>query len=223
MNITGSDGSRADGEMLALLHAAADREASDVHLVAGHPVTYRVHGRLEPVGSALGTDELRGMVESIVPERIRGRLGEGKNFDFSVSLEHEGKPCRFRANVYLAQAQWCASLRHVPNDIPSFEWMDFPKALAQRLISHTNGLVIITGVTGSGKSTTLAALINLLNEQGGYRPAAGPGRLADRRDSGSGYGPDGAQRRGDRASDSDHPAHQGRQRRGDALRRPLPA
>ena len=169
MKTTGNDGCRADAEMLALLHAAADREASDVHLVAGYPVTYRVHGRLEPVGDTLEADELRGMVESIIPERIRGRLGEDKNFDFSVALEHKGKPCRFRANVYLAQGQWCASLRHVPNEIPSFEWMNFPKALAQRLISHTNGLVIITGVTGSGKSTSLAALINLLNEQGGYR------------------------------------------------------
>lgn len=157
------------GDMMALLHAAADREASDVHLVVGHPVTYRVHGRLEPVGETIAPGELRHMIDSIIPERIQGRLDEGKNFDFSVSVEHKGEPCRFRANVYLAQSQWCACLRHVPNEIPSFEWMGFPKALAQRLISHTNGLIIITGVTGSGKSTTLAALINLLNEEGGYR------------------------------------------------------
>ena len=59
--------------ILALLHAAADREASDVHLVAGHAVTYRVHGRLEPVGDALAPDELRGMIESILPERMAAR------------------------------------------------------------------------------------------------------------------------------------------------------
>lgn len=162
--------------ILALLHAAADREASDVHLVPGHAVTYRVHGRLEPVGDALAPDELRGMIESILPERMatRGLISShsanaAKNLDFSISLEHKGQPCRFRANVYLAQGQWCSCLRHVPNEIPSFEWMGFPPALAQRLIAHTNGLVIITGVTGSGKSTTLAALINLLNEAGGHR------------------------------------------------------
>ena len=156
-------------EMLGLLHAAADREASDMHLVSGHPVTYRVHGRLEPVGETLDPDQLRGMVEAILPQRLIGRLDEAKNFDFSVAVEHKGQPCRFRANVYLAQGQWCASLRHVPNEIPPFEWMGFPEGLAQRLIAHTNGLVIITGVTGSGKSTTLAALIDLLNKAGGYR------------------------------------------------------
>ncbi len=160
----------------ALLHAAADREASDVHLVPGHPVTYRVHGRLEPVGEALSADQLRGMIESILPERVAARglvsshsSDATKDFDFSVALEHKGQSCRFRANVYLAQGQWCACLRHVPDEIPPFEWMGFPQALAQRLIAHTNGLVIITGVTGSGKSTTLAALINLLNQTGGHR------------------------------------------------------
>lgn len=157
------------GEMLPLLRAAADREASDLHLVPAYPVTYRVHGQLEPVGNPLKADQLRGMVESIMPKRLIGRLDEAKNFDFSVSVEHKGEPCRFRANVYLAQGQWCASMRHVPNEIPSFEWMSFPEGLARRLVSHANGLVIITGVTGSGKSTTLAALVNLLNRDGGYR------------------------------------------------------
>jgi twitching motility protein PilT len=160
----------AGGEIMAVLHGAAERDASDVHLVPGYPVTYRIHGRLEPVGDGpLEPDELQAMVESILPERLVGRLHEGKNFDCSVAIEHKGVPCRFRANVYLAQGQWCACLRHVPNEIPSFEWMGFPRALAERLVSYTNGLVIITGVVGSGKSTTLAALINMLNEGGGCR------------------------------------------------------
>ncbi|MGB2985873.1 MAG: PilT/PilU family type 4a pilus ATPase, partial [Phycisphaerae bacterium] len=163
------DDNPGHSKMLGLLHAAADREASDVHLVPGYAVTYRIHGRLEPAGAVLDADQLRHMVESILPPRVADRLDQAKNFDFSVSLEHKGEPCRFRANVYLAEGQWCACLRHVPNEIPLFEWMGFPQGLAQRLISHTNGLVIITGVTGSGKSTTLAALINLLNEQGSCR------------------------------------------------------
>ena len=158
-----------EGEINRLLHAAADRDASDVHLVPGYPVTYRVHGRLEPVGEAVEAGQVRRMIESILPERIAGRLDSAKNFDFSIALEHKGAPCRFRVNVYLAQGQWCAALRYVANEIPSFEWMSFPEGLAQRLVNHKNGLVIITGVTGSGKSTTLAALVNMLNQQGGYR------------------------------------------------------
>lgn len=159
-----------------MLHAAVTRDASDVHCVPGHPVTYRVHGRLEPAGETLAAPDVLHMIESILPEQLaaKGVLSSSqsaavKNFDFSVAMQHDGRSCRFRANVYLSQGDWCASLRHVPEDIPSFEWMGFPEGLAKRLVSHTNGLVIITGVTGSGKSTTLAALINVLNQSGGYR------------------------------------------------------
>lgn len=153
-----------------LLHDAATREASDIHLVPGYPVTYRVHGRLESAGSTpLGVDAVKRMVDSLLPPRIAEKLSEGKNFDCSLSIQHDGRPCRFRANVYISQGNWCACLRHVPEEIPSFEWMGFPRVLAERLISHRNGMVIVTGVTGSGKSTTLAALVNLLNESGGHR------------------------------------------------------
>ena len=163
-------GMTTGGDMLPLLHAAVDREASDVHLVPQYPVTYRIHGRLAQVGEkALTPQEVRGMIESILPERLVHQLESSKNFDCSIALEHNNVPCRFRANVFLAQGDWCASLRYVPNDIPSFEWMSFPKGLAQRMVGHRNGLVIITGVTGSGKTTTLAALVNLLNRAGEHR------------------------------------------------------
>ena len=109
------------------------------------------------------------MVESILPERLVPRLGDGKNIECSISLPYKDAPCRFRASVFLAQGEWCACLRHVPNEIPSFEWMGFPAGLAARLVSYPNGLVIVTGVTGSGKTTTLAALVRILNTQGGHR------------------------------------------------------
>ena len=91
-------------ELGAFLHAAADREASDVHLVPGYPVTYRVHGRLETAGeSVLDGETVHNMIEAILPDRLIPRLHEGKNFDCSLSLDHKGRPCRFRANVYLAE------------------------------------------------------------------------------------------------------------------------
>ncbi len=154
----------------ALLRTAAERNASDLHLVPGYPVTLRIHGRMETAASEpLAADHIRQMIESILPEPLVEKLSEGRNLDFSLSLDHPDGACRFRANAFLAQGSWCACLRHVPNEIPTFEWMGFPEGLAQRLVAHKNGLVIITGVTGSGKSTTLAAMINLLNEQGGRR------------------------------------------------------
>ena len=170
MDTTTDPDDRAHAEMFAVLHAAADREASDVHLVPGYPLTYRVHGRLERADERLmEPDQVRRLIESIMPPSLTLQPEGGRNFDFSVALEHAGAPCRFRANAFLAQGCWCATLRHVPNEIPSFEWMGFPQGLAERLVDHRNGLVIITGVTGSGKSTTLAALINVLNERGGCR------------------------------------------------------
>jgi len=154
----------------ALLRRAADLEASDVHLVPGFPVTFRVHGVIQAMtDEPLQPDRVRRMIESVLPAPLAGKLAEHKNLDFSTAIEHEGEPCRFRGNVFVAQGHWCVCLRHVPNKIPTFEWMGFPEGLAQRLVSHKNGLVVITGITGSGKSTTLAGLINLLNQQGGRR------------------------------------------------------
>ncbi len=152
-------------ELLELLEDAIEREASDVHLVPGYPPTFRVHGQLRPAGAVpLTAEHTRRMVESLVPERVRGQLADVKNLDCSVALAHQGVPARFRAGVYLAQGQWCACLRHIPNEIPTFEWLGFPEELAQRLVAHHNGLVIVTGVTGSGKTATLAALVNLVRQ-----------------------------------------------------------
>jgi len=152
------------------LRAAADLGASDVHLVPGYPVTYRIHGELrEESPSPLAGDEVQAMVASILPEHLVAQLQEKKSLDCSLNIENNGRPCRFRANVFLSRGDWCACLRHVPNDIPPFRWMGFPEGLAQRLVGFPNGLVIITGVTGSGKSTTLASLINIINERGGRR------------------------------------------------------
>ncbi len=157
-------------QLSSILHDAADREASDVHLVPGHRVCYRIHGRLQQAGdAALTPEEVSGMIQSVMPGPLKARMAEDKNRDFSISLEHKNAPCRFRANTFLSQGQWCACLRHVPNEIPAFEWMGFPAGLARRLVDYRNGLVIVTGVTGSGKSTTLAALVHMLNQDGGYR------------------------------------------------------
>ncbi|MCH7872484.1 MAG: Flp pilus assembly complex ATPase component TadA, partial [Planctomycetes bacterium] len=152
-------------ELLELLHAAAARDASDVHLVPGYPPMFRIHGILEPFGETkLAADQVERMMHSIEPQRHR-KIGKG-SFDTALSFDHQGATCRYRANAYLAQDQWCACLRHIPDEIPSFEWLGFSKELAQRLTSYNNGLVILTGVTGSGKSASLAALIASMRNTG---------------------------------------------------------
>ncbi len=156
--------------LTTLLHKAVSQEASDIHLVAGFAPMFRIHGKLHASGDeVLEPHVVKNMVEALLPPRLRQRMDEVKNFDCSVALDQDDSPCRFRANAFLAQGHWGACLRHVPNNIPTFAWMGFPETLGARLVDYRNGLVIITGVTGSGKSTTLAALIHVLNQRGGVR------------------------------------------------------
>ncbi|HUU97721.1 MAG TPA: PilT/PilU family type 4a pilus ATPase [Phycisphaerae bacterium] len=156
-------------ELLKLLHTAAEREAADIHLVADYPPVLRVHGNLEEISDEpFDADELERMLWSIVPERFQPRFARRKSFDSSVAITHDGSPYRFRANVYLTHGSWAACLRHIPNKIPNFGWLGFPQELADRLVSHPNGLIILTGVTGSGKTASLAAIIDHLRKRGGY-------------------------------------------------------
>lgn len=157
-------------DTIKLLRQAAELEASDVHLVPGYPPTCRVHGQLRSIGdAALTAAQTRTIVESLLPERLRAGLDGGKDFDCSVSVEHRGADYRFRANAYLSFGEWCACLRHIPSAIPTLEWLGFPDELAQRLVLHRNGLVIVTGVVGSGKTSTLAALLHRLRQDAGKR------------------------------------------------------
>ena len=157
--------SAANADLLRLLQKAAESDASDVHLIPGYAATLRVHGHLEPADEApMQSDQIKCMAQSILPPALFERFEEIKNSDCSVSFQHAGQHFRFRANVYLAQDAWCVCFRHIPNQIPSLKWLGFPQELANRLVSHKNGLVIVAGETGAGKSSSLAALIELLRD-----------------------------------------------------------
>src|SRR5262249_37810673 len=97
------------------------------------------------------------------------RLRTQKNVDFSFGLVINGRVSRFRANLFHAGRQLAACLRVIPAAIPDLAWAGFPVDLAQRLAFLSDGLVIVTGATGTGKTTTLAMIVNLLNRAGGYR------------------------------------------------------
>lgn len=153
--------------LLELLHTAAEREASDLHIVPGYPPTLRIHGRLEPAGdAALSADQVAGMLAGLALDDPGGPRWREQPIDCSISIAHKSTTCRFRASLYSAQGQLCACLRHIPNRIPTFEWLGFDPQLAEKLVSATNGLVIVTGVTGSGKTSTLAALLDFLRKRG---------------------------------------------------------
>lgn len=152
------------------LRTAVDAGASDLHLVAGTPPTQRLHGELLPLTEApLAADEAQALLEALCSSEALTRLREQKNVDFSFTFVAGNVAARFRANVFYAGRQMGACLRFVPSAIPTFAWAEFPQALGQRITSLQDGLVIVTGVTGCGKTTTLAMLVNQLHQAGGHR------------------------------------------------------
>jgi twitching motility protein PilT len=152
------------------LRGAVDAGASDLHLVVGHPPVLRLHGDLiELPGPLLEAAETQSLLHSLCPPEVLARLQAQKNVDFSFDLDLDGSTRRFRANLFHTGGQMGACLRIVPAVIPDFEWTGFPVTLARRLAFERDGLVIVTGATGSGKTTTLAMIVNLLNRAGGYR------------------------------------------------------
>lgn len=152
-----------------LLDAMHDREASDLHLVPGYRPTYRIHGELTAAADAPADEAaLKAMVESVVPANLRARLGQG-DIDFAFPLESTGGLKRFRANVFASRGALGACFRAIPEHIPTLPELGFATDLGVRMTSQKDGLILVTGITGSGKTTSLAALIQTLNTKGGYR------------------------------------------------------
>ena len=153
-----------------LLLAAADLGASDLHVVPGDRPTCRLHGALKPIAEeALNGEVVAAMLAAICPDGLFDGFCAEKDLDFSFELESSGRHQRFRANYFFNQQRMGACFRLIPPQIPSLEWAGFSKPLAHRIARFRNGLVLLTGVAGSGKTTTLAMIIHLLNEAGGYR------------------------------------------------------
>ena len=157
-------------KLLAWLEFAVHSGASDLHVVAGHPPVIRFNGDLselpEPV---IAADESEPLLLSACPPPVRDRLSETKSADFSLACRFTAGPVRFRANVFVAAGRVGGCFRVIPDAIPDLAWAGFPDALASRLASLRDGLVILTGATGSGKTTTLAMVVQRMNAAGGFR------------------------------------------------------
>jgi twitching motility protein PilT len=154
----------------AWLACAAESGASDLHLIAGYPPVLRLHGDLVELSEpALQAAETNALLTPLCPPESLPRLQGLRNLDFSFEVPQGSRVHRFRANLFHTDGQLAACFRLVPGTIPSFEWAGLPVELADRLAFLPDGLVIVTGATGSGKTTTLAMVVNLLNQTGGYR------------------------------------------------------
>src|SRR6516162_7583610 len=143
-----------------LLHKAASRGASDVLLIAGAPAMMRVTGNLTPgAGAALEADDVRSLVLPLLEPSQLEELQKRKSVDLSFVRENLG---RFRVNIHHQRGTLAASIRLLPSRIPSLESLHLPLSLA-KLAERRQGLVLVTGPTGCGKSSTLAALIDIVN------------------------------------------------------------
>jgi twitching motility protein PilT len=156
--------------MLEWLTKLVESGGSDLHLVVGHPPVERLHGELvEYTDPPLTSDKSQELIRSFCTPEALAQLDLQKDVDFSFVTTLAGKMTRFRANLFHTERQLAACLRLVPGAIPQFSWAGLPVDLAQRLAFLRDGLVIVAGATGSGKTTTLAMIVNLINQDGGYR------------------------------------------------------
>lgn len=146
-------------ELEDLLKVAIKHKSSDLHLKAGSPPVVRIHGELVPIGeTAMLASDTRRMILQILTPEMHESLMQKHEIDFSY--ECQGR--RFRVNAFLQKGTVSASFRLVQDEIPGFEELHLPPVLKD-LTNIPHGLILVTGPTGCGKSTTLAAMIEYMN------------------------------------------------------------
>ena len=152
----------------SLLIEMAQRGASDLLIVAGAPSVFRIGGRLTRTNDApLSNDDIQSLLAGVVTGRVREKLESDGSADFSLRLaraasEDDRRAWRFRVNVHRQRGTLAASVRALPTEVPTLTQLRLPPSLAE-LVKPQRGLVLVCGPTGSGKSTTLAALVGEVN------------------------------------------------------------
>jgi twitching motility protein PilT len=154
---------QADPALVTLLEATVAAGASDLHLSVGRPATARRDGMLVTFEGVedLDPETIERIIMSLLDDRKRAELHENHQVDFSFGLRGIG---RFRANAFRQRGALSLALRVVPFRVRSLEELGAPWA-ATELLNKPYGLVLVVGPTGSGKSTTLAAMIDRINEE----------------------------------------------------------
>src|SRR3954449_7770952 len=144
-----------------LLETTVRRNASDLHLAVGRPPTLRMHGHLRELQTkTLEPEDTVALMKSITPERIQQEYEEQGSGDFGFAY---GEEARFRVAIFKQKGYCSLVLRKIPNKIMTFEQIGLP-AMAEQICRRPRGIFLVTGPTGSGKTTTLACMINWINE-----------------------------------------------------------
>ncbi|MDH3717412.1 MAG: type IV pilus twitching motility protein PilT [Planctomycetota bacterium] len=144
-----------------LLAAAIKQGVSDIHITVGQPPVFRIDGRMRKLDTkTLEPDDTVALMKSITPDRWQNELQEVGSADFGFSF---GEDTRFRVSVFKQRGMVAMVLRQIPSTLLSIEQLGLP-IICQHLCMRPRGLFLVTGPTGSGKSTTLASMINYINE-----------------------------------------------------------
>lgn len=148
-------------DLTQLLAFTMQNKASDLHLSPNNLPIIRVHGSLRRIksDSVLTSDDIRSMLYSVMTEQQRADYEKDMEIDLAISF---GEKARFRVNAFTTRNGSAAVFRTIPSDIPSMEELDLPPIM-KRFAELERGIILVTGATGSGKSTTLASLINHIN------------------------------------------------------------
>jgi len=147
-------------EIAPILQKCVERNASDIHLTVGKPPLLRVDGKLDEVQKApLRPEDTEGLMKSITSEDHLGRVEEMGGCDFGFSF---GQVARFRVSVYRQKGYYGMALRLIPYKLMTFEEIGLPSHVKE-LLFRPRGLILVTGPTGCGKTTTLATMIDFIN------------------------------------------------------------
>lgn len=145
-----------------LLKAAVKQNASDLHIVAGSPPVLRVDNKIVRVKSSeLSAEDTRKLCYSILTDSQKSKFEANKELDFSFGVKHMA---RFRVNIFFQRGAVSGVFRRIPYEIPNIDNLGLPSVVSE-LVNQPNGLILVTGPTGSGKSTTLAAIIDKVNRE----------------------------------------------------------
>jgi len=148
--------------MRDLLVAMAERNASDLHITSGTPPTLRVHGHLMPLEyPPLTPDQTKALAYSLITTEQRERFEANHELDFSYGITGLS---RYRVNVYQQKNAVGIAIRAIPHQPKTFEELGLPAEICNNLINKTKGLILVTGPTGHGKTTTMAAMIDKINK-----------------------------------------------------------
>lgn len=146
-----------------LLTTVIEKKASDLHLTVGNPPMLRLNGSIQRINEnaePLTKEDLHTLLYGILTEEQRKRLEQNKELDFGLELKNAG---RFRANIFYTRRGEGAVFRYIPSKIKSLTELGLPEETLKQICDRKKGLVLVTGPTGSGKSTTLAAMIDYIN------------------------------------------------------------